>query len=371
MEPFKNEFSYQNAMRLGVALARVHPAFPIASFRRGLEKALGPLELKQRMQLLADRIEAGLQLPAPLLFPLLTRTLARDEADAEGLRGFIVWPLTEVVARRGLDFFPEAMAALHEMTSRFTAEFALRPFLRAQPQRTLAQLAKWCHDPDPHLRRLVSEGSRPLLPWGERLPGILANPQLTLGLLETLHGDPSGYVRLSVSNHLNDFSKYHPALVLEILARWQAAAPTCPQLAQLIRHACRTLIKQGHPAALALLGYGQATALEIVVFTLGESRILMGESVTFRLVIRNRSGEAIRVLFDYALHHRKANGTLKPKVFKGRRRLLAAGEVWEMAGHHSFKPVTTRVYHGGLHRLEPLLNGTPFPALEFTLVAPA
>jgi 3-methyladenine DNA glycosylase AlkC len=203
----------------------VYPDFPLGAFRRGLEKALEPLELKQRMHLLADRLEACLPTHPPELFRILVKTLATDEADQDGLRGFLVWPLTEIVARRGLGHFEDSMQSFREMTRCFTAEFAIRVFLREHPERTLKQLHAWCGDPDADVRRLVSEGSRPLLPWGGNLPQLLEPPHPTLELLEKLRNDPSDYVRLSVSNHLNDFSKHHPDLVIETLARWLKADP--------------------------------------------------------------------------------------------------------------------------------------------------
>ena len=367
MEPFKNEFSYQNANRLAQCLRRVHPDFPVASFRRGLERALKPLELKDRMRLLADRIEAGLPQDPPEMFAILVKTLAADENDSTGLRGFPVWPLTEIVARRGLCHFDDAMAALSEMTSRFSAEFAIRPFLRTHPERTLAQLLTWCAHPDEHVRRLVSEGSRPLLPWGGNLPEFLAAPHPTLILLDQLHSDPSDYVRLSVSNHLNDLSKTNPALVIRTLTRWRKRLPGDKHQEKLARHACRTLLKAGHPGALKLHGYGPASSFELATAELAETSVTLGGFLQYRLTIRNKSARKQRLLFDYAIHHRKANGTLAPKVFKGRIRELAAGELWEITGRHPIRAVTTRVYHPGLHAFEPRLNGCAFPQLSFTL----
>ena len=367
MEPFKNEFSHPKARLIAEAVKRAHPAFSLPRFSKGLEAALEPLELKQRMHLIADRIEAGLPAHPPELFSILGKTLATDEHDTRGLRGFLVWPLTEIVARRGLRHFPEAMHLFSEMTKRFTAEFAIRPFLREHRERTLEQLHTWCDHPDEHVRRLVSEGSRPLLPWGGNLPELLEPPHPTLGLLEKLHRDPSDYVRLSVSNHLNDFSKHHPELVIETLARWQKAAPGDPRLEKLARHACRTLLKAGHPGALEFHGYGSSKALELEVFQLGKKSVSLGGQLDYRLVVRNYSRQPLQVMFDYAIHHRKANGTLSPKVFKGRTRELAAGGRWEIIGRHSLKPVTTRVYHAGIHGFEPRLNGRVFPAVEFLL----
>jgi 3-methyladenine DNA glycosylase AlkC len=319
------------------------------------------------MHLIADRIESVLPAHPPELFSILGKTLATDEADPHGLRGFLVWPLTEIVARRGLPHFEESMAALAEMTNRFTAEFAIRPFLRVHRERTLEQLHAWCGHPDEHVRRLVSEGSRLLLPWGGKLPELLEPPHPTLALLEKLHRDPSDYVRLSVANHLNDFSKHHPELVIETLTRWQKANPDDPRLAKLARHACRTLLKSGHPGALELHGYGSAKSLELAVFELAETVVKIGTSLGYRMIIRNASKRPLKVMFDYAIHHRKANGSLSPKVFKGRVRELAPGEAWEITGRHSFRPVTTRVYHAGIHRFEPRINGKAFSPQEFIL----
>ncbi len=368
MEPLKNAFSYPNTRRIADRLKRAHPEFSLPRFCRGLEDALGPLELKDRMHLIADRIEAGLPAHPPEMFAILAKTLAKDEADTHGLRGFPVWPLSEIVARRGLPHFAESMELFSEMTKRFTAEFGIRVFLREDRERTLEQLHAWCGHPDEHVRRLVSEGSRPLLPWGGNLAELLDAPHPTLRLLEKLHRDPSDYVRLSVSNHLNDFSKHHPELVIETLTRWQANAPEDARLEKLARHACRTLLKAGHPGALALHGYGSAGLLKLESVDLTASEVKLGGHLGYRLVIRNTSDRPLKVMFDYAIHHRKANGTLSPKVFKGSIKELAAGERWKITGRHGLKPVTTRIYHAGLHKFEPRLNGRAFPPRQFMLL---
>ncbi|MFZ9941614.1 MAG: DNA alkylation repair protein [Luteolibacter sp.] len=365
MEPFKEHFSYAKARAIAVEIQRVHPGFDMKAFTRGLEKKLAPLELKQRMHAVADHIEAALPLDAPSLFVVLIKALADEKG--RGLSGFAVWPLTELVARHGLNHFAESMDALAQMTMRFTAEFAIRPFIRHHREKTLRQLQRWCKHPNEHVRRLASEGSRPFLPWGGNIPELLDSPYETLEILETLHRDPSDYVRLSVANHLNDFSKGNAKLVIETLTRWRKAAPHDPQLEKLSRHACRTLLKKGHPAALKLHGYGTADSLEIESLKLNATSVRVGEKIGYQIVIRNHSRQLLRVMFDYAIHHRKAKGTLSAKVFKGRVKELAAGESWEIQGTHSFRPVTTRVYHAGRHQFEPRLNGRVFSAQEFML----
>ncbi len=370
MEPFKNELSAENASRIGTALKMAHPGFPLKRFQNGLADALEPMELKGRVTHLAERVMACLPADPAEAFPILTRALGpdpSDRSDPDALRGFLVWPLTEVVARYGLGHFKVSMASLREMTRAFTAEFAIRPFLLTQPEKTLRQLHAWCDDPCEHVRRLVSEGSRPLLPWGVRLPQMFDSPHPTLDLLERLHRDSSDYVRLSVANHLNDFSKRHPELVLNALSGWRAAAPEDKRIEKLARHACRTLLKAGHPGAMAFHGFGCADGLDVSPVSLSHKRVKLGETLSYKLVIRNRSKRKMKVMFDYAIHHRKANGSLMPKVFKGKVRELDAGESWAIEGRHKFQPVTTRVYYAGGHRFEPRVNGRDFPAVGFTL----
>lgn len=370
MEPFKNEFSHANAERIARSIAKQYRGFRMKRFLDGLEAKLELLELKERMFLIADRLEVELPGEVPELFEILVKSLSKDDQDQEGLRSFAVWPLTEIVARRGLGHFEESMRALEEMTKRFSAEFAIRPFIRHGRERTMERLFEWCAHPNEHVRRLVSEGSRPLLPWGGNLPELLEKPYPTLALLDKLHRDPSAYVRLSVSNHLNDFSKHHPDLVVGILQRWIGAAPGDPDLEKLSRHACRTLLKQGHEGAMKLQGFGAAKDLEISELALDSETVELGNSLGYSLHITNRSRKPVKVMCDFAIHLLKANGTHSSKVFKGRNKVLAAGETWEVRGKQSFKPVTTRVYHPGLHRFEPRVNGRAFLARDFQLEIP-
>jgi 3-methyladenine DNA glycosylase AlkC len=186
------------------------------------------------------------------LTPPLTRT------EGLGLGVFFYLPHVSFVAAYGLELsgnggrdpFEASMHAQHELTRRFTAEFSLRVFLRQEQQRTLDRLRQWTRDPDPHVRRLCSEGSRPRLPWAERIPAFVTDPRPTLPLLEALKDDPDLYVRRSVANHLGDIAKDHPDLAFEICARWVAGASE--ERKWLIRHAVRHPAKHGVKAALRL-----------------------------------------------------------------------------------------------------------------------
>lgn len=142
------------------------------------------------------------------------------------------------------------MRAQYELTRRFTAEFSIRPFLMHDFERTLNQLTLWLNDPDPHVRRLCTEGCRPRLPWGARIPQLIKDPRPTLPILEALKNDPSLYVRRSVANHLGDIAKDHPEWAFEVCERWLTNVDK--DLKWVIRHAVRHPAKQGHATAIAL-----------------------------------------------------------------------------------------------------------------------
>jgi 3-methyladenine DNA glycosylase AlkC len=364
MEPFKNLFSAALVRTAGQALARAWPEFERRRFERIAVKGLDQLEMKARAMQIADALEATLPasfdaacgvIEAALAPPLPADAAAAADNDAAaGLTGWIVWPLGEFVARRGIEEPERALAALHALTQRLTSEFAIRPFLVRHPQLTLATLQGWTCDPSPHVRRLCSEGSRPRLPWGLRLQALVADPSPTLPILAALQDDPSDDVRRSVANHLNDIAKDHPALVVDWVRRHLPGANKARRA--LLRHASRTLIKQGHAPMLALWGVGAAFEGRCKL-ALSPRRVAVGQSVEMTLTLRSQAASAQPLLIDYAVHHVKAAGGTRAKVFKGWQLMLAPGELRTLVRRHSFRPVTTRRYHAGTHVIEVSING--------------
>lgn len=285
--------------------------------------------------------------------------------EGPGLRGMQVWPLTRWVELRGLEQPAESLAALKEMTRRFTGEFAVRPFLAADPEGTLAVLKGWTASPDQQVRRLCSEGSRPRLPWGMRLQCFVKDPEPLFPLLELLKHDPEEYVRRSVANNLNDISKDHPDRVVEVCAAWQADGSELT--AKIVRHATRSLVKQGHPGALRLLGFTVPPQVQAGTLTVSAGQVAMGDAIRFSVELRSTSAEPQRWAVDYVVHHVKARGGTTPKVFKGSARDIEPGQVIDMARNHSFKKVSTRKYYPGTHALEVVVNGVSVAKAEFEL----
>ena len=313
-----------------------------------------------RGRLVRDALLADL----PARYPSFERAIRRAMRDPR-FTGWMIWPVTEAVAVRAVpNAFDQGLALVADLTSRLTGEFALRTFLAADLDRTLATALRWTESPDEHVRRLASEGTRPRLPWAKRVSSILDDPQSTVPILDALHRDPSEYVRRSVANHLNDISRADPALAVEVATRWLTT-----ETQSVVRHALRTLIKSADPGALALLGFPPPAALTVLGPTLGAVELRVGEELPFEFTLRNDDGAEVRLAVDYVVHHRKANGTLSPKVFKLTTRTLAAGESVTISRRHSFRPISTRVYHAGEHALELQVNGRTFGRTSFQLRA--
>jgi 3-methyladenine DNA glycosylase AlkC len=54
------------------------------------------------------------------------------------------------------------------MTKRFSSEFAIRSFIQQYDQEAYHYLEEWVNDKKYHVRRLVSEGTRPTSSMGKK-----------------------------------------------------------------------------------------------------------------------------------------------------------------------------------------------------------
>ncbi len=240
----------------------------------------------------------------------------------------------------------------------------MRAFIEAHPGLTFATLATWARDPSEHVRRLASEGSRPRLPWGLQLKGLIADPSPALPLLRVLQDDESEYVRRSVANHLNDIAKDHPAIVAEWLEEHLPGAS--PERRALLKHASRTLIKRGDARILKAWGLGQKLRGEAGL-TVAPKRVALGDSIELGVVLTSNARKTQKLVVDYAVHHVKANGGTTAKVFKGWVLELGAGEKRLLRKRHSLKLITTRRYHAGRHAVDLLVNGEMVASAAFDL----
>jgi 3-methyladenine DNA glycosylase AlkC len=189
---------------------------------------LGPLGLSAR----ARAVAAAITSDEPGGYEALADVIRAALRDPE-LTGWMVWPVTEAVtaaATRSLASrdFEDGLELLAELTPRLTSEFAIRTFLDADLDRTLATVLTWTGHEDHAVRRLASEGTRPKLPWARQVPAITRDPRATVPVLNRLYGDESEFDRRSVANHLNDTSRLDPALAVRTAARWSEGAARTP-----------------------------------------------------------------------------------------------------------------------------------------------
>ncbi|MEO3386978.1 DNA alkylation repair protein [Mesorhizobium sp. CAU 1741] len=290
-------------------------------------------------------------------------TLPQDYENALGVlaelaprigHGFAAITLCEFVVLRGGDDFDRSMEALRLFTRYGSGEFAIRHFLKRDLHCTLAVMRRWAEDENEHVRRLSSEGARPRLPWSFQLREIVADPALTMPILDTLKADPSLYVRKSVANHLNDFSKDHPEWLVDRLGCWPLDDPHTQWI---VGHALRTLIKKGDAKALALLGVTGKAEAKVEAFAVSPPTLALGDRVSVSARIASSGESAQKIVADYAIHYVKKNGSASRKVFKLKTFTLEPGGEQVLSISQTIRDFTTRTHNAGFHEVDLMLNG--------------
>lgn len=358
---------------MGEHFSRVDKKFPRKQFVKLASEGLEELELKQR----SEQIRKAMVICLPDDFKKAGRVMmaalapeehVREKEESlcpDGISGWAIMPMTHYVGLQGQQHFDQAMELMKEMTKRFTSEFGIRFLIIAETKRSLVLFNQWVKDPDEHVRRLVSEGTRPRLPWAMQLTNFMADPAPCLPLLEALKDDESKYVRRSVANHLNDIAKDHPDLVAAIAQRW-LEGEVSNNRQRLVSHACRSLIKQGHRPTLKALGYKNAK-VRVNRLLVTKPVVKLGGYLEFELSLASTLKKDQPLIIDYAVHHQKANGKLTAKVFKWKKLILAGEDTLTASRRHSMRVISTRKYYSGLHRLEILVNGQSVALSDFEL----
>ena len=354
--------------RIATTLRAAEPDFDTVAFRRSAMRGLKALELKARVGHVIGALRQHLPQDFLQALDVLVRAGAlwerRSETSGE-FHGFAAWPVIDFVGKHGLDHPKESLDALRELTGLFSAEFAIRPFLERHERLTLARLRRWTKDPDPDVRRLVSEGTRPRLPWGGRLKRFQVDPTPVIDLLERLKDDDALYVRRSVANNLNDISKDHPERVVDLVSKWSRNASD--ERLWIVRHATRTLVKAGHPGALKVLGFDPKAKVDVVDLSVTPQELKLGGALSLSFELRSRARTAQPLIVDYAVHHVKKSGERTAKVFKLKTLELAPKARVPVKKKHSIRKISTRVYYPGRHLVEVLVNGTSRGTAEFDL----
>jgi 3-methyladenine DNA glycosylase AlkC len=346
----------------------VLPGFQPARFQADVLAGLPERELLQRLDWIADCLTPWL----PPAFPAMADALEAamppplDPSLRDDDFGQFIHAVPGILAvRHGLHTHRDrALDLLHHATQRFSMEFYIRPFLQHWPAETLTRLHLWAEDENYHVRRLVSEGTRPRLPWAGALD---IDPDLTLPLLDKLHADPARYVTRSVANHLNDLSKSVPERVIDRLRAWQAAGrQNRVELGWITRHALRTQIKAGAPAALHLLGYDPDAQVSADI-RITSPRPGIGDVLTFSVTLS--APRKLPVLVDYQMHFATASGKPRSKTFKLKQAHVSPGTPLVLQKSHPLKAnASTFSLYPGPHRIDVQVNGRVCASARFDLL---
>jgi len=261
----------------------------------------------------------------------------------------------------GMEHYDISIDALAHFTQYSSSEFAIRPFIIRYPEKTMQHMKAWAKHKNEHVRRLASEGCRPRLPWAMQLPAFVQNPNPVLEILELLKYDKSLYVRRSVANNLNDIAKDHPQIVADTAKSWLGNNKNTDWL---VKHACRTLLKQAHPKVLALFGFAPAKHIQIQNFKVSP-QVVWGGKVVFSATL-NSDKPLGKLRLEFAIDFMKANGETAHKVFQ-----ISESNIKDTCKRieksFSFKPISTRKYYSGVHQLSLIINGETKATQQFIL----
>jgi len=281
-----------------------------------------------------------------------TEALAILSKAAPAVKGFEALAFPDYVALYGMNDWELSLPALVHFTKYYTSELAIRPFLDKDPE---------TEDENPNVRRLASEGCRPRLPWAMALPKFKKDPSPILPVLEKLKNDDSENVRRSVSNNLNDISKDHPGVVLDICERWYGQSKETDKI---VKHACRTMLKAGNKRALSIFGYSGLSSMRVNHLKSSKDIIHIGETLVFSFDLSIKEKSKARL--EYAVFFVKAKGQLSKKVFKITEKDYAPG-TYSISKKHSFADMSTRKHYGGKHHISIIVNGAEMAKISFEL----
>ncbi len=361
---FKHWINEDLLERMSLALSQASSQFNKKDFLE-ISRDLASLEMKSRVRLISGQLKKTL----PHDYPMALKTLL-ESTKSQKLKGFDLWPYTEFIQTYGLNHAALSLDTLKILTSLFTAEFAVRPFIKSNPQKTLSFLLACSKDKNVHVRRLASEGSRPRLPWGERLDICIKDPSLTLPILEQLKYDEELYVRKSVSNHLNDITKDHPEFVINLLKKWQKSETSKKhknKIDWIIKRSLRSLIKEGHPQALQLIGVSTKAKIKVEKLKLNKHKFKLNDRLEFKFQIHSLAKKPQKLVVDYIIHFMKSNKKTSAKVFKLKSVEINAKEILTIKKQHHLKKITTREYYPGVHFIEIQVNGLKYKKLKWFL----
>ena len=360
-EPFKNLVNEKLIGRLVNNIREVYGLFDGQGFTGFvLGDAFANLELKQRVNRVAQGLYRFLPQDYKAAIAVIDKVILKYGLETDDWQAEFCWFFPSFVEHYGIHDWETSIPALARYTKHSSSEFAVRPFIVKDQNRMMAQMQEWSKSDCEHIRRLSSEGCRPLLPWGMGLPCLKKDPSPILPILQRLKTDPSEYVRRSVANNLNDISKNQPELVIELAKKWYGKHKNTDRV---IKHGLRTLLKKGNTEALGLFGFGEAVPVTVSGFCLNGTSIAIGGDIEFSFCVEVK--QAAKVRLEYCIAYQMKSGKPSRKIFQISELPLKQNEKRNYTRKHSFKDVSIRKHYPGTHSVTLIVNGTERGTLDF------
>jgi 3-methyladenine DNA glycosylase AlkC len=355
MSLLKELFSPAFYDEIGNVFAEIVPGFDKAVFKKKIySPGFKKMELKERMRHTTVVLHEFLPAKFPAAAKIIKKAITsfRKRGWGEGRLEYMFLP--DYIEVYGIDYLDVATDAIEFTTQFVSCEFAVRPFLLKYTKPMIAQMQRWAKHEDHKVRRLASEGMRPRLPWAMAVPALKKQPAEVLIVLEQLKTDSSEWVRRSVANCLNDLAKDHPELAIKTAKRWMGLSKETDAI---VKHGCRTLLKQGHVEVLGLFSLAHSPNIKLLSYNVSTAKVRIGEALQFSVSIHNKDERALTVRLEYGIYYLRKNGTHSKKVFKISERQFQAGEKATITRKQSFKIITTRKYYPGKHKVSIIING--------------
>lgn len=215
------KFGKALAQLLAQKIKTIYPDFHSNAFIDNIENQVIGKTYTQRIVVFAENLKQFLPSNYKKALPILLGIMGEENPNQTGMFTHYYWllPVGKFIELYGLDDFEISINAIAELTKRNTGEYAIRPYIRKHPEKTLQVMKTWAMSDNFHLRRLASEGLRPKLPWASKLDTFLQNPEPVLEILELLKEDDILFVKKSVANHLTDWIKVNPKAVMPMIER--------------------------------------------------------------------------------------------------------------------------------------------------------
>ena len=345
-------------------LEKFLPSFNKKAFLKQIfDKEWEERAIKQRMRHISTTLKSFLPKDFEKAVEIILKFIAY-QVENQNKQSLEYMFLPDYIEQYGMDDYETSMIAFEKITQFTSCEFAVRPFILKHPERLMKQMLNWSKHKNHNVRRFSSEGCRSRLPWSMALPFLKKDASPILPILENLKNDDSEYVRKSVANNLNDISKDHPKLVIKTAKKWIGKTKNTDWI---VKHGCRTLLKQGNLEVMSIFGFGSIEDIEISHFEILTPKIQIGDYVEFSFQLHNKSDKKRKVRLEYGVYYQKANGSLNRKVFKISEKEYEAHSTTTIEKRQSFKVITTRKFHLGLHQISLIVNGNEVEVLDFEL----